>query len=816
MHSFDFETYKFRAGELAPKIVCGSSAWFDGHETYGALHVGNSAVQELERLLLGREKIAFANAAFDLAVLAQARPDLLPTIFQALRDGRIHDVLIAEALNAIYHGTLGLDPETMEQLRSPSTRKPSKRYSLEIVTHLLTGRVDAKQNDVWRTSYALLDGIPERAWPEEAKKYPIDDALNTLEVALIQLEGKKLPHYWKTIPGVPGIVADAIVCHVCGQQRGLEASSCPNAERTPHRNLENLREQTEAAFALHLGAAWGLRTDAEPVERLAVEVEGKHKKTVARFQAKGWIRKEGDPKAGTEDTSAVKRVIAAAYGASGTCKRCGGVGRVTKFDPCRGEKIRGRFRGCAGDSCGACGGSGTTLSEGPTCKNVTDENGNIVENGCDGTGFDLDTAKMMPRSDKGGVKTDRDALMESGDDDLADYGENEHEKSLSTYLPYLRNGIYAPLTYSPNVLVATGRCSYEGSPIHQMPRNGKERECIRARGAWCGSPVEYVLASTDYAAGELCALAQVTYWYEGFSKMRDVINETKDPGALHTRIAAHMLGITLEECQKRIKEGDKQAKAFRQASKPASFGFPGGLGAATLVLTNRKKNAGTTKAPDGLEYAGIRFCILMAGAERCGVEKVRVKTMKGESPPICAACLKVVKDVLRPAFFEAYPEVKKYLDRISSKAEKGERIPSLVWNASEGRPAFIRERGGCGYTDGANQAFQGLMADIGKLAFARMTREGYLGIRADGTPSSLAGARFPMFLHDEPFAELPYDNAHVSAFRISEIMVEAGHELAPDVLWRADPALMRVWYKSAEPAFDPSGKLIPWEPKVEG
>ena len=152
------------------------------------------------------------------------------------------------------------------------------------------------------------------------------------------------------------------------------------------------------------------------------------------------------------------------------------------------------------------------------------------------------------------------------------------------------------------MLVATGRYSYEESPLHQMRRNGKERECLRARGAWCGYPTEMVLGSTDYEAGELDTLAQYCYWLFGYSQMKDIINQSGSPGILHSDLAAEVLGLPLDEFLKRLKAKDKQCVDFRQASKPNSFGTPGGMGVPKLVMTARMKNSGFTVAEGGPAY----------------------------------------------------------------------------------------------------------------------------------------------------------------------------------------------------------------------
>lgn len=811
--ALDTETFLFRPGEMAPPIVCASTAQIVDGQLVGDLHPNrDTAVAVFKAYLDAGYTVAYANAAFDLAVLAQTEPSLFPAIFRALAEGKIHDILVAESLNAIYTGLLGLDPRTGGELRSPSTRKPTKRYSLEICTDINLDRVDAKANDTFRKSYALLAGMPVESWPLEARTYPIDDAKNTLEVALVQIFGREGTHAWDNNG----------TCTHCGLRIPFGAiPPCPTAPRTePHKNLQNLPAQVEAAFALHLGACHSLRTDGERVAKLEEVVNKKHAVAVERFQKQGWIRADG-----SEDTGAVRKSIAVAYGVKAPCARCAGTGKVRKVSlvPCRGVKLKGRYQGCYGSVCLTCAGKQEIEKDGGeiTCKNIFGEEDRLILKGCDGTGLDLDTVPVLPRTKKDGVSTDRDTLMESGDEELADFGENEFEKSRSTYVPYLRTGIYAPLKYSPNVIVATGRCSYEGSPLHQMPRSGGERECIRARGAWCGSPVEYVLGSTDYEAGELCTLSQMTYWLFGYSKMRDAINESGKPGILHSDLASEVLGIPLDEFLKRLKAKDKQAVDFRQMCKPINFGLPGKMGVAKLVLTSRKKNAGFTLSENGPAvnekghrgYWGVRFCILTGGATQCGVEKI-TSWKRYPCAPICKACAKVVDELLKPAYFRRYPEIKDYFKWVDKYCEQKRPAPCVVWSPEENAAKIIRERGGCEANAFANNSFQAMLSDVGKHAFVTATRECYLGVKADGAPSPLAGCRLPLYLHDEPLSELIRATAHLSGPRIADIMMESGRLFAPDVIWRAETALALFWSKSMEPVYDTDGKLIPWEPKL--
>ena len=811
LRAFDTETFLFRAGEAAPRVVCASTARVVDGQIVGELVPGRAAARDAFIALLNSEaKIAFANAPYDLLCMAAQDPSLLVEIFRALREGRIYDVITAETLNAIYHGYLGQMPDG-SKLVNLSTGKEVRRYSLALCVYIALGRRDAKANDFWRTSYALLDDVSVEYWPPRAKLYPVDDAVNTAETALAQIQGLLSGHGW--IPALPG-GSSTTVCEHCGEELTFGAATprcAKNGRYEPYKNADNLAFQVEADFGLKAGAAWGLRTDRARVEVLAAEAEKKHANAVERYQKKGWIREDG-----TESEAAVKRSVALAYGAEAPCTRCNGTGRVQKVEviECRGLKERGRFRGCLGPACSACSGTRrvSRVTGEVTCK-VEDGDG------CDGTGFDLSTLPTLPRTDKRGVKTDRDTKTESGDDDLADYGEDEFEKTRSTYVPYLRTGVDAPLAYSPNVLVATGRCSYEGSVLHQMPRKGRERECVRARGAWCGSPVEYVFGSTDYEAGELCTLFQLCYWLFGYSQGRDAINASGKPGILHSDLAAEVLGLPLDEFLKRYKAKDKTAVDFRQMSKPINFGRPGGMGDPKLVYTSRKKNAGFTVCERGpaMEddkpgYWGVRFCVLTGETKVCGEKKV-FEWKRRPCIPVCEACLKVVVGVLSPAYFRRYPEIKDYFKWAQKKIDRHEPAPVAVWDPNENAPKIVRERGGCDFPAFCNNGFQGMLAEIGKHAIIRITRECYLGVKEDGSSSPLAGCRMPLFMHDEPLTELIRMMAHIAGPRVAEIMMESGRTLAPDVVWRAETALAEYLSKSMEPVYDKDGKLILWEPK---
>jgi DNA polymerase-1 len=515
----------------------------------------------------------------------------------------------------------------------------------------------------------------------------------------------------------------------------------------PLKNLHDLTRQSRAAWALHLASAWGIRTDPERVAALRASVDAAFEAAVRDGQAAGFLREDG-----TEDQAKVKRAVALAYGASGACERCGGAGKVA-------STVTGKPVGCKG-----------------------------ADGGCDGTGLDLATAPGLTRTPTGGVSASRDTLEESGDDTLERYGHiTEIEKQRSAYLPFVEAGTTWPIIPRPNVLVETGRTSYDGV-MQTFPKKGGLRECFVPRPG-------YVFCSIDYAALELCSLAQVLHDLIGENSIADAINESKDPGALHTALGARMLGLDVEAMTARMKAGDAIAKGFRQAAKAANFGFPGGMGAVTFVLAKRKRIEGETVAADGTVYAGIRLCILMTGAERCGGEKVS-ETKGRTHAPVCRACVACAED-LRNEWFGQWPEMRQYFTIVSSIADTGQ----MVQLRSQ------RVRGGIDFTNTANGYFQGLAADGAKDALWRVSKECYTDRR-----SPMFGARPLFFAHDEVFSEIPEPIAHRAAPRMAKVMRETMSEWLPDVYVDAQPALMRRWSKDAATVYV-DGKLVP-DPKV--
>lgn len=720
MVSFDCETHLISPGLLAPPLVCASIASVDlAGKPHGKILDLDEARQAIQALLRENWIIVGANIAYDLLVMAvdaaRRGEDLIGDIFRAYDEGRIYDVQIAEALHAVAGGHLGKHPDG-SPLKDAKGRMTT-RYSLDTCVRLVLGRDNAKVNDRWRLRYHELEHLPISEWPEDAKIYPVDDAVNTLEVALAQV-GR-------------------------------------------NRNLHDLAAQCRAAWALHLGASWGFRVDGVALDVLEKRVTEAREIGAARWRELGLLRPDG-----SQDLAFMRAKVARAYGSSAPCPRCRG--------RCTTCEASGKVPGKRGPkACPTCKGSGV-----PRCEPT--DNDPVA---CLGTGLRLVDA--VPRTEKGGIAYGRDALTESGDEDLMSFAAwSEDAKIANVYVPYLREGTRAPLNLRPNVLLETGRASYSGV-IQLLPREGGVRECIVARPGT-------VLVSCDYGGLELATHAQSCLWLVGYSELAKALN-----GGIkvHDAMGARLGGISYAEILERNKAGDKKVKAWRQAAKAANFGFPGGMGGPKLVLQQRKQGPDTTAA-DGTKYKGLRLCILLRGALVCGEEKI-TEWKERPLPPTCRACVECAEG-LRTAWLDQWPENRDYFrGPVSSASDRG-------WMEQH---VSKRIRGGVSFTSAANGYFQGLAADGAKLALYRTSRECYVD-RA----SALYGSRVILFAHDELILEVPEAQAHEAATRLSEVMVGAMREFVPDVVVTAEPALMRRWFKGAEPKHV-DGRLVPWEPE---
>lgn len=775
--SFDLETHRVQPGLVAPPPVCGSVAWWDGSAIQGALLDAEKSFQAWwsfvndPRVVLVGQNLPFDNLVMVVYAARHHGIDAFPAVFAAYREGRVFGIDTVQKLDAIAKGCLFIDPRTGGKLRDPESGEVGVGYRQSVIADLVCGIRNAKANARFRESYALLEGIPIAEWPLDAQTYPVDDTKIALQVALAQIGF--LPrvgaHRWAPGP----------LCVQCGST-DTKDKRCTYVE--PAENLHEASRQLFAAWCLHLGAAWGFKVDPDEVAKLekttwlidpntGVPTPRWHARQ--KFVEAKIIRGEDVPKSkkpGSEDQSVLKRMVATAYGAKDPCSACAGTGKVPS------PKTEGRTK----INCEACNGTALDLSKVEA----------LTEDGPD------EEEIAVPRTDKGGVGKGRDVLFESGNPLLMDYAVFKLDQKIeSTYLPWLRKGLHAPLTLRPNELLETGRTSY-GDVVQLCPREGGVRECVVARPG-------HVLSSSDWEGAELIGHGQSCIWIVGYSVLAEqLVNKVKP----HNAFAARVLGISYAEFNARYDAKDKQAEDTRQAAKPANFGFPGRMGAWKLVLQQRKQGPDTPhpEGPSVLKngqrgYRGLRFCILMGEAKRCG-ERMITEYKQRTGPPTCVACIRAAER-LRADWLSTYTENNAYFRHVKQIDESDERVVQHVYR---------RIRGGATGNAIANGYFQGLIADAIKDALIAIATDCYTA------PSSpLYGSRVILVAHDETIMEHRRELAHAAAMAGAGHMSTALKRACPDLASAVavDPALMERWLKGAKTVYGANGELAVWRPK---
>lgn len=215
----DTETCLIRRGLKVPPLVCVSWALPDGG---GSGVVGYRDAHDLCKMMLEGESL-WANAAYDLAVIGNEFPDLIPLIFDALADDRVDDVIIRQRLIDIAQGCY------YKFYRN--AKGPVKiLYAVKDLAQRLLGITMKK--DEWRLKYGTLREIPVPQWPQGAIDYSRFDSEVLLPIWTHQ-----------------------------------EQYAFPHSGGKPSYLLDRYR-QVRASMALHLCSAWGMRTSRDIVQAL--------------------------------------------------------------------------------------------------------------------------------------------------------------------------------------------------------------------------------------------------------------------------------------------------------------------------------------------------------------------------------------------------------------------------------------------------------------------------------------------------------------------------------------------------------------------
>ena len=239
--AIDTETYLIK-GRNVPPFVCLSYAEMSGADWATGVRRGDDAREYLRRAFTEHTTV-WHNARFDLCVIVRTWPELMPVVFTALEDGRVHDTRIREKLHKIARGGSG-DGVVLDEEGKPKGAK----LSLAGCTYKYLGLdISGSKSGGARYRYDELADTPLEDWDAESITYAAQDALLTGLVYFCQREE---------------IPADELV------------------DEAP---------QVRADFALALIGAEGMRVDAEAVSGVREAIDAEREELKQRLREVGLV-----------------------------------------------------------------------------------------------------------------------------------------------------------------------------------------------------------------------------------------------------------------------------------------------------------------------------------------------------------------------------------------------------------------------------------------------------------------------------------------------------------------------------------------------
>lgn len=465
-----------------------------------------------------------ANVAFDMAVACEAYPELRPAIFKAYDEDRVTDVQHRQRLldiaGGVYKGRIVGNGVWLPY-----------RYDLASLAKRCAGI--ELQKDEWRLSYGEFIGVPLSDWPkhalvvqERAKK-----TLAELEEEWAEVKPKDIPKAAKKrMDGLREMIAGVPERCVQYPLEDAVATLAVYEKQEAHASfLEDQYRQARAYFALYLGSAWGLRTDAHGVQVLREQTEKLYEQVRELLLTKGLVRENG-----VRDTKVAKRLM---------------------IEVCREEGLPLRRT----DS--------HTEEDKDTCALL---DGTKVEKGADEC--------------EEHVALDEEACKATGDEILSAYAEfSTLTKVLKNDVKALSGGIVYPIHTSYG-LAETGRTTSskqsEDSGLREYSTNIQNLRTLPGiREAFV--PREgCAFISCDYPQLESYTWAQFCQSRLGQSKLAEALNAGLDN---HLMLTATMADSDYKDVEARYLDGDPEISALRQLSKVGNYGFPGGMGPKTML-----------------------------------------------------------------------------------------------------------------------------------------------------------------------------------------------------------------------------------------
>lgn len=699
--------------------VCEPPTYRSGGEV---LHLLLSPDQErarsiFEKWLASSVILVLHNAAHDIACFIVHWPDLAEAILDKLARGEIHCTVMRQKLLDCALGRLQDEKFTDED------------YGLEAVAAGFGYDKDA--SDPWRKRYAELWDVPVELWPYEADKYARKDPEAAVVVWLGQ---ERCDETWAAARGSSVLYA------------GGGVGECSR--------------RTEASFDLHTARAWGLRTHQGRTEALMAETRAKIEAWRVELQAAGLVRALTDRgrslalsrlglKLKPKDPIQKKQVDETPD--SALLHQLSPEERTLYADPDPSTpKATKQARMLS------------ATAAYPQRRKLTKTGEAKARERADAMGLKGRRAGdlrqyLTPEEQLAYISCDADAAVLSGDPDLikvCDYGS---AGNLLTGVEDLAEGYELPLQAGFDALKATGRTSSfkpgKGSPLRGKQLQNFDKDS-GARTCCIPRPGNGYI-QVDMPGAELHAHAQNCMEQFKTSRLAEELNAGIDP---LLAFGIKKLGVPYADAFARKKE--KQFKDARSRSKPALYGFPGGMGDEKFVLYSRAQ-------------WDTLFTLEEAGQ-------------------------------LRREWLDHYYENQLYFDWVG----KNERANGGAIRQFKSE----RWRGAATYTAKCNGYFQGRCADAMLSVLRVVVRETFR------RTSPLYGFHLVNYVHDEIIMEGPLDRCSDAAKRLSAIALTVFNEwidLVPIKAEKMEPTVMLCWSKDAAPILDANGNLLPWDLPAE-
>jgi hypothetical protein len=673
---------------------------------------------------------------------------LLTAFVEAYEANRVTDILVRQKLIDLARGCYRYERGEND------TTVGFNEYSLAGLSRRLCN-IELDKDTFWRKNYHTLRGIPVSAWPVEAVSYAANDSTSTGCVWLAQ---------WKP--------------------------SVRIAQNFPGKNVSDALadefNQCRAALWIKAMSVYGLRTDPIALGMFEQYIKADYVETVDELLASGLARRDYHV-----DANAARAYIVAkglhvgmpmSEGVNGLQPKLGAAERAEYGR--RDKALQCLITPWAEYEAAHAAGL-VTVSEHRNTKIALDRmkawhtaRGSVPAVTKDGLRRQKQAkSRATPGmcTDKDGknpvaydpwqyVALDKDACQTTDDPILHAYAEMTHlAKIISTDLPRLHDGTLQPIHSHFEPILETGRTSSSNPNVQNQARGKKDRigarECFVPRAG-------KVLIDSDYSMLELHTLAQACLWMLGYSTLADELNKPTrieiidgqkieigpDP---HTKVGAAIHGVSYEEGQRLKAIKDPAFDNDRNCAKPLNFGKPGGLGADSL-MSFAAKGYGVKKD--------------------LGFWQQQIKVWS-----------------------DTWLEMPAYFDAISALEGKSGRYNVV-------QPWSKRLRAGATYCSACNSIFQGLGADVAKLAGWYLFKACYI----DRT-SPLYGARIVLFVHDQFMIEIDEDKAVAGARETERLMNLAGAVVLPNCPVKCEPILARRYSKLAKKMKDTDGNLTAWE-----